>query len=652
MGVTYSSGLGNLQDFWKERRNRSTEVEVQLGALECGNCGAKSENEVMLKGGSDPLTDPLVLLRRYPSSFQAFHVSYKVQKSAIFPSSSSREGLLELKGRWIIIRKLPETLTSNKTLTNRRSSAESHQSSWDDSEASAVGAEASPSSRTDSFTKTDSLQIRLAFPIAQAKIMQSGSKTVKIKISNEISATDKTGKCSSVIMNSQDLIGADGALVLHGGKIYIRSPNASTLVYLLKQGAENPVASLKDYELLAPIGKGASGSVYFAKSKKGNEYCAIKIIPKSQVFPSCSTSKHLADERLLLQLAGSHPFILGLRAAFQTTENFYLVTEFCEGGDLFFYLQRHGRRIPENEAKRIAAEVLLGIEETQKNGFVYRDLKPENILLDKYGHVRLADFGLCRNISSLSNCRTNSFCGTRAFLSPEMLRCEYYGYSVDIWAFGTLLYDLLFGKLPFHNKNRSEMYRRIKTMPVPLPEDISENARALLNGLLEKNPFLRHPFFSDIDWVQLLQGCSNQSISEGSSAVTVEADNRGDSSDVHSFSESDKDIKYMLRNFDTKYLAKRSITPVADKDFAKKCSSSSSEDDGRQRTVFRPLNALLKPLFHRNDTRSSCRVLLGFEYDDYCNDFFLKTKSSTSCIERIESWSSSVGTSLSSSQGL
>ena len=93
--------------------------------------------------------------------------------------------------------------------------------------------------------------------------------------------------------------------------------------------------------------------------------------------------------------------------------------------------------------------MVLALEYLHKSGVVYRDLKPENILVDSEGHIRLTDFGLSKAGLHESNGRTESFCGTPEYLAPEIIKEKHYGFSVDWYSFGLVLYEMLSGINPF-----------------------------------------------------------------------------------------------------------------------------------------------------------------------------------------------------------
>eukprot|EP00189_Rhodosorus_marinus_P012244 CAMPEP_0184742844 /NCGR_PEP_ID=MMETSP0315-20130426/5787_1 /TAXON_ID=101924 /ORGANISM="Rhodosorus marinus, Strain UTEX LB 2760" /LENGTH=607 /DNA_ID=CAMNT_0027213883 /DNA_START=247 /DNA_END=2070 /DNA_ORIENTATION=- len=267
---------------------------------------------------------------------------------------------------------------------------------------------------------------------------------------------------------------------------------------------------LHDFEVLKPVGKGGMGKVFLARHRRTGERLALKVIDKKSVFSRDGHLQHMVDERLLLELGLGHPFLLTLRYAFQTDRNFYLATEFCEGGDLYHLLKRRRRTLSENSARQITAEVILCLEYIHQRGCVYRDLKPDNVLLDLDGHARLADFGLAKLLAKENGKyeRTNSFCGTAQYTPPEMVQKKYYDQSIDLWCLGVFLYEVVEGSTPFYTRERDHMYKRIEKEQVKFSSRFSEELKDLIRGLLEKNPKHRlsledvkkHKFYRDVDW--------------------------------------------------------------------------------------------------------------------------------------------------------
>lgn len=160
------------------------------------------------------------------------------------------------------------------------------------------------------------------------------------------------------------------------------------------------------------------------------------------------TDSLLIVEREILEKF-DHPFIMGLEFAFQDATRLYLIMEFVNGGELFYHLRQHKEGFGEERARFYAAEIVSALEYLHKSGVVYRDLKPENVLIDAEGHVRLTDFGLSKGGLESNDGLTESFCGTPEYLAPEIIRDREYGYSVDWYSFGLVLYEMLTGMNPF-----------------------------------------------------------------------------------------------------------------------------------------------------------------------------------------------------------
>lgn len=139
-----------------------------------------------------------------------------------------------------------------------------------------------------------------------------------------------------------------------------------------------------------------------------------------------------------------HPFLVNLHSTFQTETRIYYVMEYVSGGDLMLQIQRE--QFSEVRARFYACEVLLALEYFHKHGIIYRDLKLDNIMLCLDGHIKLADYGLCKE-NMYWNSTTNTFCGTPEFMAPEILLEHRYGRAVDWWAFGVLLYEMLLGQV-------------------------------------------------------------------------------------------------------------------------------------------------------------------------------------------------------------
>ncbi|XP_035277999.1 serine/threonine-protein kinase Sgk1 isoform X1 [Anguilla anguilla] len=276
--------------------------------------------------------------------------------------------------------------------------------------------------------------------------------------------------------------------------------------------SSNPTAKPSDFNFLKVIGKGSFGKVLLARHRSDDKFYAVKVLQKKAILKK-KEEKHIMSERNVLLKNVKHPFLVGLHYSFQTTDKLYFVLDYINGGELFYHLQRE-RCFLEPRARFYAAEIASALGYLHSLNIVYRDLKPENILLDSQGHIVLTDFGLCKeNIEP--NGTTSTFCGTPEYLAPEVLHKQPYDRTVDWWCLGAVIYETLYGLPPFYSRNTAEMYDNILNKPLQLKPNISNAARNLLEGLLQKDRTKRlgctddfteiknHMFFSPINWDDL-----------------------------------------------------------------------------------------------------------------------------------------------------
>ena len=146
-----------------------------------------------------------------------------------------------------------------------------------------------------------------------------------------------------------------------------------------------------------------------------------------------------------------------------------------------FHIQR--KRFTNEQARFFAAEVLLALEYLHKRDIIYRDLKLDNILLTLEGHIKLADYGLCKGGMQINN-TTATFCGTPEFMAPEILREQPYTRSVDWWAFGVLLFELLYAQAPFPGRSEKDIFRGIVAGKVSFPDHATAAAKDLVTKVL------------------------------------------------------------------------------------------------------------------------------------------------------------------------
>uniref|UniRef100_A0A8C7S632 Protein kinase C n=1 Tax=Oncorhynchus mykiss TaxID=8022 RepID=A0A8C7S632_ONCMY len=275
--------------------------------------------------------------------------------------------------------------------------------------------------------------------------------------------------------------------------------------------------TLQDFLFIKVLGKGSFGKVMLAELKGTDEVYAVKVLKKDVILQDDDVDCTLTEKRILA-LARKHPYLTQLFCCFQTKDRLFFVMEYVNGGDLMFQIQR-SRKFDEARSRFYAAEVTSALMFLHQHGVIYRDLKLDNILLDAHGHCKLADFGMCKE-GILNGVTTTTFCGTPDYIAPEILQELEYGPSVDWWALGVLMYEMMAGQPPFEADNEDDLFESILHDDVLYPVWLSKEAVSILKAFMTKSPNKRlgcvitqgleeaikvHPFFKEIDWVLLEQ---------------------------------------------------------------------------------------------------------------------------------------------------
>lgn len=317
-----------------------------------------------------------------------------------------------------------------------------------------------------------------------------------------------------------------------------------------------------DFELLTIIGRGAFGEVRLCREKATSNVYAMKKLKKSEMLRRGQV-EHVRAERDLLAEVDS-PYIVKLYCSFQDDEFLYLIMEYLPGGDMMTLLMRKDT-LTEDESKFYVAETILAIESIHKHIYIHRDIKPDNLLLDRSGHLKLSDFGLCKpldsscfpNLSDLdyaagkstnpssdgdkqsSNStaprRTQqeqllhwqknrrmlaySTVGTPDYIAPEVLLKKGYGMECDWWSLGAIMFEMLVGYPPFYSEDPMSTCRKIVNwrshLKFPEEASLSLEAKDLISKLLcnvdqrigtkGAHEIKAHPWFAGVEWEKLYQ---------------------------------------------------------------------------------------------------------------------------------------------------
>ena len=285
--------------------------------------------------------------------------------------------------------------------------------------------------------------------------------------------------------------------------------------------------TIRDYESLAIIGRGAFGEVHVCRKIKTGEIVAIKKI-KKELLAKKNQVIHVRNEQLFMSKVKS-PWIVDLKASFQEDDFLYLVMEFLPGGD-FMNLLIEKDKLTEEEAKFYIAELILAVESIHKLDCIHRDIKPDNILIDKNGHIKLSDFGLAKvsdklyeqnavkdenfNPKKMTHKKLYSCVGTAYYVAPEVLNKKGYGQEIDWWSVGVIFFEMLVGYAPFCAQETQEVCFKIlnheKYLQIPPEIKLTSEANDLINRMIsDSNKRLgkngadeikAHPFFKGVDW--------------------------------------------------------------------------------------------------------------------------------------------------------
>ncbi|KAK9499759.1 hypothetical protein O3M35_002735 [Rhynocoris fuscipes] len=260
---------------------------------------------------------------------------------------------------------------------------------------------------------------------------------------------------------------------------------------------------LEDYEVLGIIGRGSSGTCYKVRNKYSNDLYAWKAIDYGNL--SEENKKLLVSEVNLLRSL-NHPNIVKYcgKILHRETTTLYIITEWCEGGDLSVLIKNardNDKYLEESFIWRILYQVSRAIQvchsRLQNITIFHRDIKPANVFLDGHGNAKLGDFGLARIVMQEKEF-SETIVGTPYYMSPELIKGSKYNRKSDIWALGCLIYELCSLNPPFTGANILELADTIKTGKYKcIPDQYSENLKKVISFMLSK----KHEFRPTIEMI-------------------------------------------------------------------------------------------------------------------------------------------------------
>jgi calcium-dependent protein kinase len=268
----------------------------------------------------------------------------------------------------------------------------------------------------------------------------------------------------------------------------------------------------KKYKILSKLGSGSFGNVYLAQNRYTKEKVAMKIIKKAN--KDLLSDGEIKDEIDILKTL-EHPDIVRIIESFNTKDSYVLVTEYCEGGELYDQVKN---QLSETQIAVIFKQLLSGLAYLHSNNIVHRDLKLENILIqeieksktngEELFNIKIIDFGTARIFSNKK--KPQSIVGSSYYIAPEVLR-QNYNKECDLWSVGVILYMFIVGHAPFDGCDDEEITGNIQRGVYKKDErrwkKASKEVKDLIQKLLIYNPkkrltaleALKHPWFKLAD---------------------------------------------------------------------------------------------------------------------------------------------------------
>ena len=306
-----------------------------------------------------------------------------------------------------------------------------------------------------------------------------------------------------------------------------------------------------DFEHLTIIGRGAFGEVRVVKEKSTGRLMAMKKLKKDDMVRRGQIDHVKAERNVLAEVKDQH--VVTLYYSFQDNDFLYLLMEYLPGGDIMTMLMRKDI-LTEEETRFYIAETVLAIETIHSHNYIHRDIKPDNLLLDRHGHLKLSDFGLCKPVDvsqlttlyeneemanpadtpgnsvrtqkvNVANFQANrrklaySTVGTPDYIAPEVLMKKGYGMECDWWSLGAIMYEMLVGYPPFYSDDPMTTCRKIvywrTFLRFPPEVHVSPEAKDLIQRLLcdadnrlgthGSSEVKEHAFFRGVDWNRISQ---------------------------------------------------------------------------------------------------------------------------------------------------
>ncbi|OMJ84878.1 hypothetical protein SteCoe_13936 [Stentor coeruleus] len=269
--------------------------------------------------------------------------------------------------------------------------------------------------------------------------------------------------------------------------------------------------TLQDLIIVKLLGSGMFGNVFLMAHKTKKTLFALKTVDRRKITAYEIEENIVLERKILLQL--DHVLIMKLVRTYKDQKRLYFLMEFIRGMDLFDVLRKLDL-LKECDARFYTACIFIILEHLHERGIIYRDLKPENMVVDTEGYPKLIDFGTAKFVTG----RTYTIVGTPHYMAPEVITSHGYGLAADYWTVGIMLYEFMFGCVPFGEEETDPyaIYEKVQERKLIFPKwvDNKNKVKEFINQLLSKNPASRlggnfdnlkaHSWFMGLNWDKII----------------------------------------------------------------------------------------------------------------------------------------------------
>ena len=352
------------------------------------------------------------------------------------------------------------------------------------------------------------------------------------------------------------------------------------------------------------LGEGSYSTVYLGQHEEYKHPVAIKVIARKSLVDNYMYETLASEIEILKKL--DHPNIVRLYDVLNTTNNIYIITEYCNGGTLDDLLRRE-KKLNENKAIFVMKDLLNGFQEILKHNIVHRDIKPANVFVSD-GRFKIGDFGFAKKVDDLNEPMMKSIVGTPLYMSPECLENKLYSSKNDVYSLGIIFFKLLYGRTPWPSKTRAELMQNMRASPLMIPDEESISIASKQFLLLS----LRNKEFERINWQDIYE---YPLFREEKKAImeSIVAETKGDE-EVH-------EVKLKAKIDEEVYEVKREEVVMEVKDAKEEKETKKPNVIGTHVRIIKKIDIAVKLLKESNDVSKSQALKLGVLLMRSCQHF-------------------------------